>query len=78
MFFLPICQTFLETEWKKTISIPIIKNNTFTSNVEFYVILKVPEGGMQLGDPSVTRVTIIDDDGEFIPLLPPGKRVCVN
>ncbi|XP_071844528.1 sodium/calcium exchanger 3-like isoform X2 [Apostichopus japonicus] len=59
--------TFLETEWKKTISIPIIKNNTFTSNVEFYVILKIPEGGSQLGDPSVTRVTIIDDDvpGEF-------------
>ncbi|KAJ8029399.1 Sodium/calcium exchanger 2 [Holothuria leucospilota] len=59
--------TFLETEWKKTISIPIIKNNTFTSNVEFYVILKTPEGGSALGDPSVTRVTIIDDDipGEF-------------
>ncbi|XP_071488662.1 sodium/calcium exchanger 3-like, partial [Diadema antillarum] len=58
---------FKETEWKKTITIPIINDNQYENDMEFYVILKSPEGGGVLGDPSVTRVTIIDDDvpGEF-------------
>ncbi|XP_038067860.1 sodium/calcium exchanger 2-like isoform X3 [Patiria miniata] len=58
---------FQETEWRKSISIPIINDNQFENNMDFYVILKNPDGGGALGDPSLTRVTIIDDDvpGEF-------------
>ena len=56
---------FKETEWRKTISIPIVNDNQYESDMDFYLILKNPEGGASLGDPSVTRVTIIDDDGEF-------------
>ena len=37
--------------------------------MDFYLILKNPEGGAGLGDPSVTRVTIIDDDGESMCVL---------
>ncbi|XP_030832706.1 magnesium/proton exchanger 2 isoform X5 [Strongylocentrotus purpuratus] len=58
---------FTETEWRKTITVPIINDTQYEANMDFYIILKCPEGGGALGDPSVTRVTIIDDDvpGEF-------------
>ncbi|XP_077863706.1 sodium/calcium exchanger 3-like [Saccoglossus kowalevskii] len=58
---------FKETEWKKTLSVPIVNDNQYESDMDFYVILKNPGGDAGLGDPSVTRVTIIDDDepGEF-------------
>ncbi|CAH1797885.1 unnamed protein product [Owenia fusiformis] len=58
---------FSETEYRKSITIPIINDNQYEADADFYVILKNAHGGSGIGDPSVTRVTIIDDDepGEF-------------
>ncbi|ELU01061.1 hypothetical protein CAPTEDRAFT_224088 [Capitella teleta] len=58
--------TFNENEYKKTISISIINDFQYEADTDFYVLLKNPGGG-GTGDPSITRVTIIDDDepGEF-------------
>lgn len=58
---------FKENEYKKTISVSIINDNQFENDVDFYIILRNPFGGSGLGDPSVARVTIVDDDepGEF-------------
>ena len=64
-FTLPPDQTFAESESIKTISIPIINDNQYEADVDFYVILKNPVGqNAAIGDPSIARVTIIDDDGE--------------
>ena len=60
-----VLQVFKENEYKKSVSIPIINDNEFESDVDFYLILKNPEGGAGLGDPSIARVTIVDDDGKF-------------
>lgn len=58
-------QIFKETEWKKSISIPIVNDNQYENDMDFYVILKNPGGDAGLGDPSVCRITVIDDDGKF-------------
>lgn len=58
-------QVFNSDEYKKTISIPIVNDYEFEPDTDFYIILKNPEGDAGLGDPSVTRVTIIDDDGKW-------------
>ena len=47
----------------KTITIPIIKNDHYDADADFYILLKAPTGDSSLGDPNITRVTIIDDDG---------------
>ncbi|KAK3096603.1 hypothetical protein FSP39_001609 [Pinctada imbricata] len=59
--------TFKENEFKQTISVEIINDNQFENDCDFYLILKNPVNGASLGDPSITRVTIVDDDepGEF-------------
>ena len=57
-------QVFNSDEYKKTISIPIVNDHEFEPDTDFYIILRNPEGDAGLGDPSVARVTIIDDDGE--------------
>lgn len=54
---------FKETEYKKTVSIPIINDNQFENDVTFYIVLKNAGGGAGIGDPSVAMVTIVDDDG---------------
>ena len=64
MLFSHQLKVFKETEWRKTITVPIVNDNQYESDMDFYLILKNPEGGAGLGDPSVTRVTIIDDDGK--------------
>lgn len=43
-----------------------MNDNEFEPDTDFYIILKNPEGESGLGDPSITRVTIIDDDGKFM------------
>ncbi|XP_076443822.1 sodium/calcium exchanger 2-like isoform X2 [Babylonia areolata] len=60
--------TFNENEYKKSITIPIINDNQYEADVDFYIILKNPTGGAGLGDPSISRITIVDDDepGEFL------------
>ncbi|OWF47929.1 sodium/calcium exchanger 2-like isoform X3 [Mizuhopecten yessoensis] len=60
--------TFKENEFTKSITIPVINDQQFESDVDFYIILKNPNNGSNIGDPSVTRVTIVDDDepGEFL------------
>lgn len=55
---------FKETEYQKTVTIPIINDNQYEADVDFYVILKNATGDSGIGDPSIARVTIIDDDGE--------------
>lgn len=62
-------QVFNSDEYKKTISIPIVNDFEFEPDTDFYIILKNPEGDAGLGDPSVTRVTIIDDDGTLCATL---------
>lgn len=63
-------QHFKETDYKKSISIPIIQDNQYTGNADFLVILKNPGNGAGLGFPSASRVNIVDDDGNiFINLL---------
>ncbi|XP_035668339.1 sodium/calcium exchanger 3-like isoform X5 [Branchiostoma floridae] len=61
---------FKETEYRKKIKIPIINDQQYQSDKDFYVILKspAPREDAALGDPSVARVTIIDDDkpGNFV------------
>ena len=54
---------FKETETRKTI--PIIKNDHYDADADFYILLKAPTGDASLGDPNITRVTIIDDDGQY-------------
>ena len=61
-----IFQIFGETEDRKSITIPIVDNNQFDDDTEFYIILRNPLGGRGLGDPSVATVTIIDDDGKLL------------
>ncbi|KAK7501658.1 hypothetical protein BaRGS_00007089, partial [Batillaria attramentaria] len=60
--------TFNENEYRKTIQIPIINDDQYEADVDFYVILKNPGGGAGLGDPNITRITVVDDDepGEFL------------
>lgn len=59
--------TFKDTEYRQTISLDIINDNQFENDCDFYVILKNATSGTSLGDPSVTRITVVDDDepGEF-------------
>lgn len=59
-------QIFSETEYKKTIKIPIVNDNQYTADVDLYVILKNATGDAGLGDPNVARITIIDDDGQLM------------
>jgi len=61
-----LLQVFQSDEYVKTISVPIVNDFEFEPDTDFYIILKNPEGDAGLGDPSVTRVTIIDDDGRHI------------
>jgi len=58
-------QIFTEKSFRETIRIPIINDNQYYPDTDFYVILKHPTGDAALGDPSVTRVTIIDDDSKL-------------
>lgn len=62
-FFCTYLQIFSEEEYRKTIVVPIINDNQYEADTDFYVLLKNPKGGSGTGDPSITRVTIIDDDG---------------
>lgn len=59
-------QTFEAEETMKTVTIPIINDNDYEPDKEFYVILKNPDGEAALGDPSIARATIIDDDGKCL------------
>ena len=55
----------------KTVTIPIINDNDYEPDKEFYIILKNPEGEAALGDPSIARAMIIDDDGRYN-----ARKVC--
>ncbi|XP_076803796.1 sodium/calcium exchanger 1-like isoform X1 [Clavelina lepadiformis] len=59
---------FTEEDFVQTINIPIINDDQYFPDTDFYIILKNPSNDASLGDPSVARVTIIDDDkpGDFI------------
>ena len=58
-------QLFRDGETIKTISIPIINDFQYEADVDFYVTLKNPigSGAIAVGEPSIARVLIIDDDG---------------
>ena len=59
-----ILQRFTEDEFTQSITVPIINDNQYAPDTDFYVVLKNITGDAVLGDPSVTRVTIIDDDSK--------------
>ena len=59
-------QTFKENEYRQSILLDIINDNQFENDCDFYIILKNPLNGTSLGDPNITRVTIVDDDGNSI------------
>ena len=65
---------FSESEYRKSITIPIINDMQYEADVDFYVILKNPSGEAGISDPNITRITIIDDDGTYwAGVLPAGK-----
>lgn len=43
--------------------ITIIHHEGYALEKDFYVILKNPMGNVELGEPNLARITIIDDDG---------------
>ena len=57
---------FTESDFVQKISVPIINDNQYNPDTDFYVILKNASGDASLGDPSVTRITIIDDDSKML------------
>jgi hypothetical protein len=61
-------QNFQPGATKHILRIPIVQHDDYTKDKEFYVILKnpTPPNSVDLGEPSLTRVTIIDDDGTYI------------
>ena len=59
-------QVFTEYDFVQQITVPIINDNQYNPDTDFYVILKNPSGDASLGDPSVSRVTIIDDDSALL------------
>ena len=66
----PTCvQVFKENEYMKRICVPIINDDQYEADKDFYVFLKNPSSTSSIGDPSVTRVTIIDDDGKLLPCV---------
>ena len=67
-------QLFGDNDYEKQITIPVIDDNQFNPDTEFYVILKNPTGDAYLGDPSVTRVTIIDDDSKYEKIMYVRRR----
>ena len=62
LFFI-IFQSFKPGDTKKMLTITIIHHGGYALEKDFYVILKNPVGSVELGEPNLTRITIIDDDG---------------
>ena len=61
-----IFQNFQAGTSKHILRIPIVQHDDY-KNKEFFVLLKnpIPANLVDLGEPSLTKVTIIDDDGMF-------------
>lgn len=53
----------------KKVRVPIVNDDQYTADKDFYVFLKNPSANASCGDPSVTRITIIDDDGDVTAFL---------
>ena len=63
-FFLFLClQTFKPGDTKKSLTITLIHHEGYMQEKDLYVLLKNPTGKAELGEPNLTRITIIDDDG---------------
>ncbi|KAJ7384559.1 hypothetical protein OS493_021190 [Desmophyllum pertusum] len=58
---------FQPGETKKMLTITIIHHDGYALEKDFYLLLKNPVGIAELGEPNLSRITIIDDDepGEF-------------
>ena len=48
------------------LAITIIHHDGYALEKDFYVILKNPAGSVELGEPNLARITIIDDDGNLL------------
>lgn len=59
--------TFADGETEKTISIPILDNNTAEPDETFLASLSIITGAGTVGDPGTTTITILDND-----TTPPG------
>ena len=60
--------TFTPGQTSKTISVTIINDNIKELSELFYVTLKNPSSGLELGIPKTASVTILDDD-QALPLI---------
>ena len=49
-------------EMRKTVSVPILNDNIGEGDEVFFVVLQNPQGGLRLGSPSNSSVTIVDDE----------------
>ena len=63
-----ILQTFKPGDAKQALTITLIHHEGYTQEKAFYVLLKNPMGKAELGEPNLTRITIIDDDGNDLDL----------
>ena len=48
------------------LTIAIIHHDGYALEKDFYLLLKNPVGIAELGEPNLSRITIIDDDGNNI------------
>lgn len=62
---LPI-QEFKETDTIKQIRVPILSHDVESRQEEFNVILENPSKSTDLGDPSISIVTILDMSSEYL------------
>ena len=68
--------TFEDGELLKTVPVVLINNTVADGNVDVAVTLSDPTGGPALGDPSVTVLTIVDDDTDGTP--PPAASSTIQ
>lgn len=54
---------FKPEDTKKSLTLTLIHHEGYALEKDFYLLLKNPMGKVELGEPNLARITIIDDDG---------------
>ena len=54
---------FKPGDTKKSLTLTLIHHEGYALEKDFYLLLKNPMGKVELGEPNLARITIIDDDG---------------
>ncbi len=60
--------TFADGEISKTVFVPVSADGTYESYTYLDVKLSDPTGGVSIGDPSITRLAIMNTDVDLLPL----------